>query len=139
METTMQGCLEAAFHDAMMNIYRRAKSEVDYNATRFLRMVGEQGGHQAALTLLHSPDVSEGYTALWELGRLDLTVEALILQPEWQELFTDEDRARALTEKSFGDQASVLTVDGRDYCWHGARSGRGLEQALDLLKCFRAG
>ena len=54
-------------------------------------------------------------------------------------VFTDEDRAIVLAEKSFGDEASVHTVDGRDYCWHGARSGRGLEQALDLLKRFREG
>jgi hypothetical protein len=29
------------------------------------------------------------YSALWERGRLDLTVEALILKGEWKELFTD--------------------------------------------------
>jgi hypothetical protein len=42
--------------------------------------------------LLHSITVSEGYTALWERGRLDLTVEALILEPQWHELFTEEER-----------------------------------------------
>ena len=36
--------------------------------------------------------VSEGYTALWKRRRLDLTVEALILQPQWDKLFTDEER-----------------------------------------------
>lgn len=71
-----------------------------------------------------------------ELAELGAKV---VLLPSEPYAFADEDRARALTEKSFGDQASVLTVDGRDYCWHGARSGRGLEQALDLLKRFRAG
>ena len=71
-----------------------------------------------------------------ELAELGAKV---VLLPSEPYAFADEDRTRALTEKSFGDQASVLTVDGRDYCWHGARSGRGLEQALDLLRCFRTG
>ena len=63
----------------------------------------------------------------------------VVLLPSEPYVFTDEDRAMALAEKSFGDEASVHTVDGRDYCWHGARSGSGLEQALDLLKRFREG
>jgi hypothetical protein len=36
-------------------------------------------------------NVSEGYTALWERGRLDLTVEALIHDnPQWHPLVTPE-------------------------------------------------
>lgn len=57
--------LEARFHAAMLNIYHRAQSEANYNATRFLGMVSSQGGYEAARALLHSPTVSEGYTALW--------------------------------------------------------------------------
>lgn len=80
------------FHEAMLNVYRRAKSEAGYNASRYLGMVSEQGGLEAARSLLHSATVSDGYTALWERGRLDLTVEALILDPRWVELFTDSER-----------------------------------------------
>ena len=87
--------LEAQFDTAMMELYHRAKDEVHYNATRFLQMVGEQGGCQAARTLLHAGTVSDGFTALWERGRLDLTVEALILPDRWHDLFSDADRATA--------------------------------------------
>lgn len=39
---------------------------------------------------------SAGYTALYELGRLELTVEAMVLEtPEWRELFTDDELKRA--------------------------------------------
>ena len=55
-------------------------------------MLHEHRGFETARILLHSSNVSEGYTALWELKRLDLTVEALILQPEWNELFTNAER-----------------------------------------------
>lgn len=83
--------LERRFHQEMINIYRRAKTECDYNATRFLQMVTELGGLQAAKALLHAPGLSDGFTALWERGRLDLTMEALILQASWNGLFLAEE------------------------------------------------
>lgn len=79
------------FTDAMYNIYRRAKDECDYNATRFLQMVTEYGGLETARILIHSDRVSDGYIALWEKGRLDLTVEALVLLPPWNQLFNNAD------------------------------------------------
>ena len=88
----MPNGIEQQFDQAMLNIYIRAKDEAQYNANRFLEMLYQHRGLQTAQILLHSPNVSDGYTALWERKRLDLTVEALILQPKWDELFTDEDR-----------------------------------------------
>src|SRR5258708_5394902 len=88
--------LEQRFDDAMMDIYRRAKSEVKYNASRYFQMLTEHRGVGTARILLHSDTVSEGYTALWERGRLDLTVEALIYEhSEYHSLFTDEERGIA--------------------------------------------
>jgi hypothetical protein len=84
--------LKGQFHEAMLEIYRRAKADAGYNATRFLGMVSEQGGYEAARTLIHSSSVSDGYTALWERKHLDLTVEALILKPEWHDLFSEVER-----------------------------------------------
>src|SRR2546425_4604244 len=91
----MPSDLEKRFNEAMLDVYRRAKADAGYNATRFLGMVSEMGGCETARTLLHAPTVSEGYTALWERGRLDLTVEAVILQPEWRDLFSEHARSRA--------------------------------------------
>jgi hypothetical protein len=72
--------------------YRKAKSEAKYNAIRFLQMVTDHGGAEAAHILINSPAVSEGYTALWERGRLDLTVEAMILKnKQFHELFSAEE------------------------------------------------
>jgi hypothetical protein len=88
----MSSGIEKDFTEAMLDVYRRAKAEANYNATRFLSMVTEQGGYEAARTLIHASTVSDGYTALWDRGRLDLTVEAVILQPEWHDLFSDLER-----------------------------------------------
>jgi hypothetical protein len=52
----------------------------------------EHGGLETARILLHAASVSEGYPALWERERLDLTVETVMLDPKWKELFSDEER-----------------------------------------------
>ena len=80
------------FADAMMDVYLRARNECGYNATRYLQILHEHRGLKTARILLHAANVSEGYTALWERKRLDLTVEAVILAPEWRYLFSDEER-----------------------------------------------
>ena len=56
----------------MFRIYERARSEANYNATRFLHMLYEHRGLETARILLHSRNVSEGYAALWERGRFDV-------------------------------------------------------------------
>ena len=80
------------FDDAMMDVYLRARNECGYNATRYLQMLHEHRGLETARILLHASNVSEGYVALWERKRLDLTVEAVILAPEWHSLFSDQER-----------------------------------------------
>jgi hypothetical protein len=87
--------IERRFHRAMISIYETAKRELGYNATRFLQMISEQGGLAAARQLLWSDAPSEGFTTLWERGRLDLTVEAHVLHAEFAPLFTDKDREQA--------------------------------------------
>jgi len=79
------------FHEAMLNIYRRALAECNYNAKVFLQMVEKMGGLQAAKVLLSKEDPQFGLTKLWECGRLDLSVEALVLKPEFRDLFTGKE------------------------------------------------
>lgn len=84
--------LEIEFNKAMLNIYHAAKSEAKYNAQRFLQMVVDHGGVEAAHMLINADTVSDGYTALWERGRLDLTVEAMVINtPKFHPLFTEEE------------------------------------------------
>jgi hypothetical protein len=83
--------LEGKFHQAMLDIYTRAKDETGYNATRFLNMVRERGGLATAHYLLAGKvtDVSEGFTQLALKGRLDLAVESVVQEPEWTGLFSE--------------------------------------------------
>ncbi len=79
----------------MIAIHESAKDECHYNAARFLQMLSEKGGPATARTLLATSTPSEGFTALGERGRLDLTVEAHVLCPEFTTLFTEEEKGVA--------------------------------------------
>jgi hypothetical protein len=84
--------LISEFDEEMLGIYERALSEAHYKATRFLAMLHEYRGLETARLLIHSSTVSEGYTALWERKRLDLTVEAVVHDnPKWHPLFTRDE------------------------------------------------
>ena len=92
--------LQRDFDEAMLQVYVRARDECRYNATRFLQMLHERRGIETARRLL--PSMSDGYAELWRRGRLDLTVEALILRKPWRRLFTGEElrAARRRLEES---------------------------------------
>jgi hypothetical protein len=76
--------------------YRVKSATAGYNATIFLRMLGDQGGLVTAKYLINSVKPSDGYTALYERGRLDLTVEAMVVEnPKWHSLFTSQELEKA--------------------------------------------
>ena len=80
------------FDCAMKEVYLKAKRECGYNATRFLQMISEQGGLATAKKLIAKPGGTDGFTTLWEHHRLDISVEAIVLKPEFAPLFTQEER-----------------------------------------------
>ena len=84
--------LVVEFNKAMHEIYRKARVETGYNATVFLRMLHDRGPMETAHFLIHTNKPSDGFTALWERHRLDLTVEAHVLRDRFEELFTDDER-----------------------------------------------
>lgn len=84
--------IENKFHDDMINIYFTAKKELGYNATRFIQLIFQVGGLQAAKQLITKRGGTYGFEVLCEYKRLDLSVEALVLRSEYEKLFTDEER-----------------------------------------------
>jgi hypothetical protein len=98
--------LELRFHDAMLSIFKLAGEATrrqskdgsivrGYWASYFLRGVRNHGGPDYARQLLRAEGTSDGFQRLTDERRLDLTVEALVLRPEFSELFTDDERAVA--------------------------------------------
>ena len=84
--------LEDEFNQRMQELYQSGKVQAKYSAPLFRDMLTEHGGLETARRFIHSPDYAPGFTKLWERKRLDLTVEAVILQePKWHSLFTPEE------------------------------------------------
>lgn len=80
---------DKAFTRAMQQIYDDAAT-IGYRPTTFRRMLAEHGGIETARRLIRG-NATSGFQTLWEKQRLDLSVEALILQPEWLPLFSPEE------------------------------------------------
>ncbi len=90
----------------MLNIYDAA-AKLGYRPKYFLRMVGEHGGVAAAKRLLSAPEAQSGLTTLWELERLDISIEALVVQERWQPLFSDAERQAARDRlRAYGYESS---------------------------------
>ena len=88
----MTETLKKEFREAMIAIYTRTFSACGYRAGRFLEMVNTQGGLEAAKILLREEEPRGGFVALHEQGRLDVTMEAVIVEnEEWHPLFTQEE------------------------------------------------
>jgi hypothetical protein len=84
--------LEEEFDQRMQQLHLKGKQEARYSAPLFGQLLQEQGGLETARRFIHSPDYAPGFTKLWERKRLDLTVEAVIVEePKWQPLFTAEE------------------------------------------------
>jgi hypothetical protein len=75
----------------MLGIFERAKDECDFQPIRFLQMVHDHGGVETAKRLLAQSEVQAGLMTLWDCGRLDLSMEALVIKPKFQPLFTEEE------------------------------------------------
>lgn len=89
---------ETELTKALIGLCVRTQRETGYNPTGFKDMLFRAGGGRQAIkdVLRSNTKVPEGYTRLFEKGRLDLTVEAqLLAHPEWQALFAPEELAKA--------------------------------------------
>lgn len=87
--------VEGAFDQAMLDIYSEAGRATRYWAGYFLRSVRKDGGLEAARKLLWKTGTSTGFERLKEESRLDLSMEALMLRPEFRELFSEAELGRA--------------------------------------------
>lgn len=87
--------LAKQFEKELIEKAYQAKKEYGYNLTQFLSMIGQFGGVETAKKLIRkyasTGNLSDGYTKLWEVNRLDLTMEASVVKPEYQELFQNEE------------------------------------------------
>lgn len=94
--------LAEKFTAEMIDSYYILGEETGYWANYFLREVRRRGGVEAARQLLYKPELSSGLEQLRKIRRLDISVEAYVLRPEYEPLFTAQEletaRARLRTQ-----------------------------------------
>ena len=74
----------------MLQIYHDAAA-IGYEASGFRGLVGSHGPLRAAKMLINMDGPSDGFIELWELKRLDISVEARAMRPEFRGLFSDSE------------------------------------------------
>ena len=94
-DESLKSDLQTEFAQRMKAVYDRGRAEAGYNATYFRSMLSQYGPLETARRLLVSPAISDGFAELWERGRLDLTVEAVVSEAVFSELFSEEEIAVA--------------------------------------------
>lgn len=83
--------LEERFHDSMLDIFWLAGRATGYWANYFLRGVRNKGGVTEARDLLRKTGTSPGFERLKAERRLDLSMEAIVIKPEYASLFSAQD------------------------------------------------
>ena len=95
----------------MEESYQRAGDELGYWAGRFRQMLARRGGLGTARQLLRVKLTSDGYTRLRQAGRLDLTVEAYMLRPEFAPLFTEAELEQASVRLAFYERVAEVEAE----------------------------
>lgn len=93
--------LEHRFHLLMHDSYwvfgnfTKAKTGKGYWSHYQLRSVREHGGVVAAKRYLGRPQAQDGFNRMLELNMVEFSIEAIVLQPPWSNLFTPQELGTA--------------------------------------------
>jgi len=86
----------------------REMMTLGYKPQAFITMMITDGTVNAVKKLINSSKIPDGFVKLWEMNRLDLSVENIIQEIEWEELFTEDERNKA--KKRLKDYGYCNTV-----------------------------
>lgn len=102
--------LEDELTEAFIDGYHVAGKEVGYWGRRFLQAVRRNGGLATAKRMLlpRNEGQRKGLDALLEANRPELTVEAIVLQPRLQGLFTAAELAT--TKERLGEYGKTIAT-----------------------------
>jgi hypothetical protein len=83
------------FAAALESAWEAWWTEVHYRWRRYRQMIRAYEAVGTVKRLVVKPGVSPGFQRLADAGRLDLTMEALVLHPDFAPLFTNDERDAA--------------------------------------------
>lgn len=81
---------EEEFEESLWVSCRESRT-LGYKPIAFEIMLGQQGAVETAHRLLATFEYQDGFRRLWELGRLDLSLECHVLRPRYRGLFAPEE------------------------------------------------
>ena len=133
---------ELDFRNALLDAAKRCR-QIGYNPTAFIGMINSSSAVDAAKTLLAKRNTSDGFTELWQKSRLDLTVEAMVLKPEWQGMFSPLELAtarRRLAEVNYRAPWDTVSADSPTRLSETSDSDeiKSLLEALDASRSDRS-
>ena len=77
------------FHAALEQTNELAKKHCNHNPKRIVIMMAQYGAVETAKRLMAGNPSTSGYLVAAGCGRLDITIEATMLKPEFAPLFTE--------------------------------------------------
>ncbi|MCY3793468.1 MAG: hypothetical protein OXG51_03710 [Gammaproteobacteria bacterium] len=86
--------IEDELEQALWSSCRESRT-LGYKPTAFESMLNEHGAVEAAHRLLARFEYQDGFRRLWDIGRLDLSLECHVLKPKYRELFSTEELEEA--------------------------------------------
>jgi hypothetical protein len=77
--------LESEFSARLRDSIRQSH-DLGYHPTRFEQMLDDQGALGLVRKLIKSGEIQDGFKAVVKLGRKDLTMESIMLEPQFKSL-----------------------------------------------------
>ena len=107
--------VERQFEDQVMAVYENGQRVLGYNATRVLQKIRADGGLAAAKSWLRpkkKDKPTKGFLMLVDFGRLELSLEALVLNDPWNTLFNEDELAtiKKLLDQIDEREAEILRL-----------------------------
>lgn len=83
--------LQEQFQATLLATCQQALNEVGCPMTRLMQTITKRGGVATVQEILRRGRLSDGFDTLEKAGRLELSLEAVVIKKEFGQLFTDDE------------------------------------------------
>jgi hypothetical protein len=83
------------FDERVWASIREMDKKCNYHPTIFIGMIQDYGAVEAVRRVINDPKITYGYEKLWECGHLELSMESIIQEDEWKNLFSAAEKEKA--------------------------------------------
>lgn len=83
--------LEKQFEEELIKKWEIAEKQCGYNPKRLLQNISRFGGVRTAKEIIRKGRTSDGFEKLQEAGLINLSMEAVMIDKKYADLFTDDE------------------------------------------------